>query len=84
MKAHLVFGNKLIGIPTVKDDRVKIYEEYWTPTRLLEELRKVQACIFLTRGEGFQIPLYEATAAGLPVIACNHTAPQDFCNLGNK
>lgn len=83
LKSHLIFGDRITGVPTINDDRIKIVFEHWSQAQLLEHLYKSNACIFLTRGEGFQIPLYEASASGIPVIACNNTAPKDFCNLGN-
>lgn len=38
--------------------------------------------INLTRGEGFGIPILDATIAGLPVIATNWSGHLDFMNLG--
>jgi len=43
---------------------------------------KVKCLISLTRGEGFGLPLLEAAACGLPVIATNWSAHLDFLNLG--
>lgn len=42
----------------------------------------VKAMVSLTRGEGFGLPLMEAAAAGLPVIATNWSAHTEFLNLG--
>jgi len=42
----------------------------------------VKCLISLTRGEGFGLPLLEAAACGLPVIATNWSAHLDFLNLG--
>jgi len=41
---------------------------------LLAYLKKAIALVFLSRLEGFGLPLVEAMAAGLPVIASNNTA----------
>jgi glycosyltransferase involved in cell wall biosynthesis len=42
----------------------------------------VKAMVNLTRGEGFGLPLLEAAAAGLPVIATNWSAHTEFLNQG--
>ena len=43
---------------------------------------KIKALISLTRGEGFGLPLLEAAASGLPIIATNWSAYLDFLSLG--
>jgi len=43
---------------------------------------KVKALVSLTRGEGFGLPLLEAAACGLPVVATNWSAHTEFLNLG--
>jgi len=42
----------------------------------------VKCLITLTRGEGFGLPILEAAASGLPIIATNWSAHLDFLNLG--
>ena len=42
----------------------------------------VKALVSLTRGEGFGLPLLEAAACNLPVIATNWSGHLDFLNLG--
>jgi len=42
----------------------------------------VRAAVSLTRGEGYGLPLVEAAAAGLPVIATNWSGHLDFLNKG--
>lgn len=43
---------------------------------------KVKAFLSLTRGEGFGLPLLEAAASGLPIIATNWSGHLDFLNRG--
>jgi len=42
----------------------------------------INALVSLTRGEGFGLPILEAAASGLPVIATNWSAYLDFMNKG--
>ena len=44
---------------------------------------KVKGLISLTHGEGFGLPLLEAAACGLPVLATNWSAHTEFLNLGH-
>jgi glycosyltransferase involved in cell wall biosynthesis len=43
---------------------------------------KIKALVTLTRGEGFGLPILEAAASGLPVIATNWSGHMDFMQLG--
>jgi len=45
---------------------------------------KIKAFVSFTRGEGFGLPLLEAAAAGLPIIATNWSSYLDFLNLVEK
>ena len=42
----------------------------------------IKALVSLTRGEGFGLPILEAAASGLPVVATNWSAHLDYLNLG--
>ncbi len=42
----------------------------------------VKALVAPTRGEGFGLPILEAAASGLPVIATEHTGHMDFMGKG--
>ncbi len=44
--------------------------------------QKIKALVTLTRGEGFGLPILEAAASALPVIATNWSAYLDFMNKG--
>ena len=43
---------------------------------------KVKALVSPTRGEGFGLPLLEASASGLPVATTGHSGHMDFMSLG--
>jgi glycosyltransferase involved in cell wall biosynthesis len=43
---------------------------------------KIHALVSATRGEGYGLPLLEASVAGLPVIATNWSGHLDFLNQG--
>ncbi len=43
---------------------------------------KVTALVSATRGEGFGLPILEAAASGLPVIATDWSAHREFMDLG--
>lgn len=45
--------------------------------------QKVKAMISFTRGEGYGLPLVDAAASGLPVIATNWSGHLDFLNQGH-
>jgi glycosyltransferase involved in cell wall biosynthesis len=54
------------------------------PTDQLGSLYRSADCFVLpTRGEGWGMPILEAMACGLPVIATDWSAPRDFMNSGN-
>jgi glycosyltransferase involved in cell wall biosynthesis len=44
--------------------------------------KKIKAMVSLTRGEGFGLPILEAAASCLPVIATNWSGHLDFMNQG--
>lgn len=43
---------------------------------------KIKAFVSLTRGEGYGLPLLEAAASGLPIMATNWSGHLDFLNRG--
>lgn len=45
---------------------------------------KIKAFVSLTKGEGFGLPLLEAAAAGLPILATNWSGHLDFLNVIQK
>jgi glycosyltransferase involved in cell wall biosynthesis len=48
----------------------------------LYNVESVKCLVSLTRGEGFGLPLLEASAAKIPVIATNWSGHLDFLNVG--
>ena len=44
---------------------------------------KINGLVAPTRGEGFGLPLLEASVCGLPVLATNWSGHKDFLNQGN-
>ena len=49
----------------------------------LYQHKRVKGLISLTHGEGFGLPLLEAAACGLPILATNWSAHKEFLNLGH-
>lgn len=45
--------------------------------------RNCHAFVLPTRAEGWGLPILEAMASGLPTIATNYSAPQDYLNESN-
>jgi len=43
---------------------------------------QIKALVALTRGEGYGLPILEAAASGLPVVATDWSGHLDFLNLG--
>ena len=44
--------------------------------------KSIKAFLTITRGEGFGLPILEAAASGIPVIATNWSAQTDYLSLG--
>jgi len=58
----------------------KVIPEYEMPS----VYRAANAFISCSRGEGFCLPLVEASLCGLPVISINHSGPTMFLNYENS
>jgi glycosyltransferase involved in cell wall biosynthesis/GT2 family glycosyltransferase len=74
---------KTIGKPTpiawqVRDDRIKLIDGFLPPDELLGLLRKMDAFVMPSRGEGFGLCGLEAMATGLPLIATCWSGPADY------
>lgn len=76
------FGGGLAGaIPKHNFSNVHIIDEHWPEDYLLGYLyNEVDACFFLSKGEGFYDPPLEALSTGLPVIVPDHSGPHDYCD----
>lgn len=55
------------------------------PEKMMGNLyNSAHAYICISRGEGFGLPLVEASMCGLPVISSNYSGPKDFLNYDNS
>ncbi|MDD2715924.1 MAG: glycosyltransferase [Candidatus Wallbacteria bacterium] len=69
----------------VRDHRVKIIEErFLTDDGLREFLWQADCYVQPSRSEGLGMVLLEATACGLPVIACPYGGPAEFLGPENS
>ena len=67
-----------------KGGRIHFSENCLIPAYQLGSLYRSADCFVLTtRGEGWGMPVIEAMACGLPVIATDWSAHRDFMNLDN-
>jgi glycosyltransferase involved in cell wall biosynthesis len=78
--------NALSAATNGLDSKVRVYMLHGDVSEQemagLYQHAKVRALVSLTRGEGFGLPLLEAAASGLPVIATSWSAHTEF--LGKK
>ena len=69
-----------------EDSKLKVYLLHGSMSEKevagLYKSSKLTALISATRGEGFGLPLLEAAACGLPVVATNWSGHKDFLDLG--
>lgn len=66
------FRRRPLGLTGVRDPNVKIIEGMFDRPVLRSMLRRADAYVFPSRGEGWGSPPREAAATGLPVIATNY------------
>ncbi len=69
------------------DSKCKIHliHDHLTDSQMwgLYQHKQIQGFISLTHGEGWGLPLLEASAAGLPIIATDWSGHKDFLRVGN-
>ena len=77
--------NTILG-PVRQKSKVPVYLMHGNMTNVeiasLYRHPKIKALVSLTRGEGFGLPILEASASELPVIATDWSAHVEFMNLG--
>ncbi len=65
----------------IDDPRITIISAFWETDLIIKYMQtKVDAGVWLCRGEGFNIPPLEAMSAGLPVVLANNTGAADFAD----
>jgi glycosyltransferase involved in cell wall biosynthesis len=62
----------------IRDPRVTVISGRWSREALLELLRRMDAFVLPSRGEGFGLCGIEAMATGLPLIATNWGGPSEY------
>jgi glycosyltransferase involved in cell wall biosynthesis len=60
--------------------RIELIEEDWTPGQIASLYRSCHALVAPSRGEGFGLPIAEATLYRLPVIVTGWGGHMDFCS----
>lgn len=79
------FGFGHWGIPRAwldRDPRITVVNERWTRERLLEEIARSHAVVWLSAGEGSGNPPMQALSVGRPVVCSNHSGLSEFANSG--
>lgn len=94
VELHFITGNRLIQ-DNVRDNwenqiqsgpmEDKIFVTRWLPReeQVYDALSYYDCGVFLNKAEGFNLPLLECMAVGLPVIAMNYSAPMEYLNEEN-
>lgn len=62
----------------IKDPRIELFSKYLQHDELLEFLRRMDAFVLPSRGEGFGLSALEAMSTGLPLIATNWSGPVEY------
>ena len=94
VELHLVCSNRLL-----QDDQQRAWKETFKNTRLASKIHVYEwlnddnevyslmsSCdcgIYLNKAEGFNLPLLESLAVGLPVIVLNYSGPTEFLTKDN-
>lgn len=68
-------GVMIEGVPS---DRVRIINDVWSTTQLVDWLTRGDVFLYLSGGEGFGLMPLQAIATGLPVICAYHTGMREY------
>lgn len=83
-QVHHVIKNLLSQVRKTQYPRVHVLHGNMTDHEIcsLYRHKSIKGFISLTRGEGFGLPILDASVAGLPVITTNWSGHLDFMKLG--
>ena len=65
-------------IPIIPDKRVTVINAMWSRAELLRLLQHADCMLWLSRGEGFGLPVVQALLTGLPVVTTTHTGMAEW------
>jgi glycosyltransferase involved in cell wall biosynthesis len=64
-------------------DKITFINKCPTQSHLSGIFRQCDCCVAISKSEGFDLPLLECLATGLPAIVTNVSAHQEYCNNEN-
>lgn len=72
------FANSPLG------DKIHIHELKQTDYELASFIQQMDCGIFMTRAEGWGLPILQSMACGKPIIVTDYSAQTEFCNSENS